>query len=80
MFRWLFVAALLCVGFGWLPLDGFPAEAWSGARAVAAESAPAQAALDDAGFGGVVKPLPAKYCLGGRRTGRSTALPQAIRQ
>ena len=63
MCRWLFMATLLGVSFGWLPLDGFPAGAGSGGRAVAAESAPAQAALDDAGFGGAVKPLLAKYCL-----------------
>ena len=70
MCRWLFVAALLCGSFGWLPPDGFPAGAGIGARAVAAESAPAQAALDDAGFGGAVKPLLAKYCLGCHATAK----------
>jgi len=70
MFRWLFVAALVCVGLGWLPLDGFPAGAGIGAVATAADSAAPQVSLDDAGFGGAVKPLLAKYCLGCHATAK----------
>ncbi len=41
-----------------------------GAVATAAESVPSQVSLDDAGFGGAVKPLLAKYCLGCHATAK----------
>jgi len=63
MCRWLFAAALLSVSLGWLPLDRLSAGDGTGSRAVAAESAGPQVSLDDAGFGGAVKPLLEKYCL-----------------
>ena len=67
MSRLLFAAAV-AFSLAWFPFDvGVGA---GGSRAAAAESAGPQVSLDDAGFGGSVKPLLAKYCLGCHATAK----------
>ncbi len=61
-------AAAVAFGLVWLPWD--VRHGTGGSMATAAESAPPQVSLDDAGFGGAVKPLLAKYCLGCHATAK----------
>ena len=64
----LLSAAAVAFSLAWFPCDvGVGA---GGSRAAAAESAGTQVSLDDAGFGGSVKPLLAKYCLGCHATAK----------
>jgi len=54
-------AAMAAFGLVWLPWD--VRDGRGGSMAAASESAGPQVSFDDAGFGGAVKPLLAKYCL-----------------